>query len=52
MEGFDTMTMSYLAAPPMSLSNVTAADAMGMPMLPMESGLEHRSNYDTETFAG
>ena len=42
MEGFDTITMSWGA--PMSLQNVT-----GLP--PMEQ-LDHRSNYDAETFAG
>ncbi|KAF2843453.1 acid phosphatase [Patellaria atrata CBS 101060] len=50
MEGFDTITMSYLAAP-MSLSNVTAADALSVPLLPLEN-LDHHSNYDAETFAG
>ncbi|KAF1999991.1 p53-like transcription factor [Amniculicola lignicola CBS 123094] len=48
MEGFDTITMSYLA-PPMSLQNVTASDQqLSVPMMPMDS----RSNYDAETFAG
>lgn len=50
MEGFDTLTMSYLA-PPMSLSNVTAADPLNVPLLPLD-GLDHQSNYDGETFAG
>ncbi|KAF2473256.1 acid phosphatase [Lindgomyces ingoldianus] len=51
MEGFDTITMSYLATP-MSLQNVTAADQqLSVPMLPLDS-LDQRSNYDAETFAG
>lgn len=50
MEGFDTITMSYLAAP-MSLSSVTAADQLAMPLLPLDN-LDHHSNYDNETFAG
>jgi hypothetical protein len=52
MEGFDTITMSYLAAP-MSLQNVTAGDQhqQMLPMLPLD-GLDHHSNYDAETFAG
>ncbi|KAF2019721.1 p53-like transcription factor [Aaosphaeria arxii CBS 175.79] len=51
MEGFDTLTMSYLAAP-MSLQNVTGPDQQ----LPVGFGpldqLDQRSNYDAETFAG
>lgn len=51
MEGFDTITMSYLAAP-MSLQNVTGPDQLpGGPMLPMDQ-FDRRSNYDAETFAG
>jgi hypothetical protein len=49
MEGFDTITMSYLAAPPMSLSS--AADALSMPLLPLDN-LDHHSNFDAETFVG
>jgi hypothetical protein len=51
MEGFDTITMSYLAAAPLSLSNVTATDALSMPLLPIDN-LDHHSNYDAETFVG
>lgn len=51
MEGFDTITMSYLT-PPMHLPNVTAGDPLSMPMLPLDAGLDHRSNYDADTFAG
>ncbi|KAF2499998.1 acid phosphatase [Lophium mytilinum] len=53
MEGFDTITMSYLAAGPMSLQDVTAGDQhqQMVPMLPLD-GLDHHSNYDAETFAG
>jgi len=52
MEGFDTITMSYLAATPMSLQNVTAADQqLSVPLLPLDT-LDHHSNYDAETFAG
>ena len=51
MEGFDTITMSYLAAP-MSLQNVTGPDQqLAYPNMPMEQ-LDQRSNYDAETFAG
>jgi len=50
MEGFDTITMSYLAAP-MSLHNVTGPDQLSVPMMPLDS-LDQRSNYDAETFAG
>lgn len=51
MEGFDTITMSYLAGP-MSLQNVTSADQqLSVPMLPLDS-LDQRSNYDAETFVG
>jgi hypothetical protein len=55
MEGFDTLTMSYLSAPgPMSLHNVTGPDhlqPLQVPMLPLDA-LDQRSNYDAETFAG
>lgn len=50
MDGFDTITMSYLAAP-MQLSNVTAPDALDAPMLPLDN-LDRHSNFDAETFAG
>ncbi|OAG08505.1 acid phosphatase [Paraphaeosphaeria sporulosa] len=50
MEGFDTITMSYLAAP-MPLQNVTGPDQLQAPMLPMDA-FDQRSNYDAETFAG
>lgn len=51
MEGFDTITMSYLA-PPMSLQNVTAPEQhFSAPLLPLDH-LDHRSNYDAETFVG
>jgi hypothetical protein len=50
MEGFDTITMSYLAAP-MSLQNVTGPDQMAGPIMPMDQ-FDQRSNYDAETFAG
>ncbi|KAK7534117.1 acid phosphatase [Phyllosticta citribraziliensis] len=50
MDGFDTITMSYLAAP-MQLSNVTAQDALDAPMLPLDN-LDRHSNFDAETFAG
>jgi hypothetical protein len=55
MEGFDTMTMSYLAGAPMSMSNVTTADGLSMPMLPLDlplDNLDHHSNFDAETYAG
>ncbi len=51
MDGFDTMTMSYMAAPPMSLSNIPSTDALSMPLLPLDS-LEHASNFDADTFIG
>lgn len=51
MEGFDTITMSYLAATPMQLPNVTATDARSMPLLPLDN-LDHHSNFDAETFVG
>lgn len=51
MDGFDTMTMSYMAAPPMSLSNVASIDAVSMPLLPLEN-LDHASNFDADTFIG
>lgn len=48
MEGFDTITMSYLAAP-MSLQNVTGPDQqLSVPYTPLDS-LDQRSNYDAET---
>ncbi|KAF2262622.1 acid phosphatase [Lojkania enalia] len=51
MEGFDTISMSYLAGP-MSLQNVTAPDQqLSVPMMPLDP-LDQRSNYDAETFAG
>lgn len=53
MEGFDTMTMSYLTGGQMSLSNVTTAD--GLAMLPLDlplDNLDHHSNFDAETYAG
>jgi hypothetical protein len=51
MEGFDTMTMSYMTAAPMSLTNVTATESLAMPMLPLDN-LDHHSNFDAETFVG
>jgi hypothetical protein len=51
MDGFDTMTMSYMAAPPMSLSNVASTDALSMPLLPLD-GLDHTSNFDADTYIG
>jgi hypothetical protein len=51
MDGFDTMTMSYMAAPPTSLSNVASTDALSMPLLPLEN-LDHASNFDADTFIG
>ncbi|KAF2396187.1 p53-like transcription factor [Trichodelitschia bisporula] len=51
MEGFDTTTMSYLTAASMSLSNVTTADSLAMPLLPLDR-VDHHSNFDAETFAG
>lgn len=51
MEGFDTITMSYLATP-MPMQSVTGSDQhMAMPMVPMEQ-YDQRSTYDAETFAG
>jgi hypothetical protein len=51
MEGFDTITMSYLAAP-MSLQSVTGPDQqLAFASMPLDQ-LEQRSNYDAETFAG
>lgn len=56
MEGFDTMTMSYLAGGQMSMSNVTTADGLSMPMLPLVDlpldTLDGQSNFDAETYAG
>jgi hypothetical protein len=50
MEGFDTITMSYLAGP-MQLHHVTGPDQqLSVPMMPMDS-LDQRSNYDPEAFA-
>jgi hypothetical protein len=48
MDGFDTMTMSYLAASPLSLSNLQAADYLAaMPGMDLP---DQRSNFETETF--
>lgn len=51
MEGFDTTTMSYLAAP-MMMQNVPGPDQqhMAMPMAPMDQ-YDQRSVFDNETFA-
>ncbi|KAF2747268.1 acid phosphatase [Sporormia fimetaria CBS 119925] len=50
MEGFDTITMSYLAGP-MPLQNVNVADQqLGVPM--MMEAYDQRSNFDAETFVG
>lgn len=51
MDGFDTMTMSYMAAPPMTLTNVASTEALSMPLLPMDN-LDHASNFDADTFIG
>ena len=51
MDSFDTMTMSYMAGPPMSLANVGSTDALSMPMLPLD-GLDHGSNFDADTYIG
>lgn len=51
MEGFDTMTMSYLAQVPMSMSNVASTDALAMPLLPLDT-LDHHSDFGADTFAG
>lgn len=50
MEGFDTITMNYLA-PSMQLSNVNGPDALAGPLLPLDN-LDGHSNFDQETFAG
>lgn len=51
MEGFDTITMSYLATP-MPLQTVTAPDQqLAMPLVPMDQ-YDQRSTYDADTFAG
>jgi hypothetical protein len=48
MDGFDTMTMSYLGASPLSLGNLQAADYLAaMPGMDLP---DQRSNFDTETF--
>jgi hypothetical protein len=47
MEGFDTMTMSYLASP-LALTNMQAADYLNS--IPGMDMPEQRSNFDTETF--
>jgi hypothetical protein len=47
MEGFDTMTMSYLASP-LSLNSMQNNDYLNaMPPMDMQ---EQRSSYDVETF--
>ncbi|KAI9699528.1 MAG: hypothetical protein M1820_007159 [Bogoriella megaspora] len=50
MEGFDTITMSYLANNPMSLSGATTADQLSASLLPQD--LDHLSQFDAETYAG
>lgn len=50
MDGFDTVTMSYLAAP-ITMSNVNPMDPLQVPLLPLDQ-YDHRSNYDADTFAG
>ena len=48
MEGFDTMTMSYLASP-LSMSNLPQVDYMSA----MPGGMDmqdQQSNYDSDTF--
>lgn len=51
MEGFDPISMSYLAGP-MSLQGVTAPDhQLAVPMMQMDQ-FDQRSNYDAETFVG
>jgi hypothetical protein len=47
MEGFDTMTMSYLASP-LSLGNIQGTDYLNA--LPPMDLPDQRSNFDTETF--
>ena len=49
MEGFDTLTMSYLASP-LTLTSTTS-DPMSA-MMPMGDIPDHSSNYDNETFVG
>ena len=51
MEGFDTITMSYLATP-MPLQNARAPDPpLAMSMAPLDA-YEQRAAFDAETFAG
>ncbi|KAH0558517.1 hypothetical protein GP486_004825 [Trichoglossum hirsutum] len=50
MEGFDTLTMSYLASP-LTLTSATTSDPMSA-MMPMGDVPDHSSNYDNETFVG
>ena len=50
MEGFDTITMSYLT-PSMPLPNATADNPLAMPLLPLDN-LEQNSNFDADTFVG
>ncbi|KAI9688729.1 MAG: hypothetical protein M1822_001086 [Bathelium mastoideum] len=51
MEGFDTITMSYLTNNPMSLSGATPADQLSASLLPHDMA-DHLSNFDAETFPG
>lgn len=51
MEGFDTITMSYLTNNPMSLSGATTADQLSASLLPHDM-TDHLSNFDAETFPG
>ncbi|KAF2236705.1 p53-like transcription factor [Viridothelium virens] len=51
MEGFDTITMSYLTNNPMSLSGATTADQLSASLLPHDMA-DHLSNFDAETFPG
>jgi hypothetical protein len=47
MEGFDTITMSYLASPISRIPNMQTAEYLSMPQLEVP---EQPANFDTETF--
>lgn len=54
MDGFDTMTMSYMGGP-MSLQGVVPNPNQQLHPNMLQGPLDHldqRSNYDADTFAG
>lgn len=51
MEGFDPITMTYLATT-MNIAQDSSPDAFNKMLMPGVDMIDHHSNFDAHTFAG